>query len=141
MFVLELEPRFNDTDALGHINNASMVTWMEESRRPIFKIFNPTLSVSKWNLIIARVEMDYVAQCFFGKKVVIETGFEKIGNSSMIILHDMRQDGNVFARGKSVMVFFDYKKNCTRPIPQEIREALSTHFMEPSGSADTRHSA
>ena len=134
MFVLELEPRFNDTDALGHINNASMVTWMEESRRPIFKIFNPTLSVSKWNLIIARAEMDYISQCFFGKKVVIETGFEKIGNSSMVILHDMRQDGEIFASGKSVMVFFDYKANRSLPIPNNIREALSPHLVGPHGS-------
>ena len=130
MYVLEIEPRFNDTDALGHINNASMVTWMEESRRAVFKVFNPTLSIADWNLIIARVEMDYIAQCFFGRKVVIETGFEKIGSSSMILRHYMKQDNRTIARGKSVMVFFDYKKNCSVPIPDDIRDVFAPHLIE-----------
>ena len=36
MFTKTITPRFNDTDALEHINNASFVSWFEDARRPIF---------------------------------------------------------------------------------------------------------
>lgn len=55
MLELTFHPRFNDTDALGHINNASAASWFEEARRPIFEIFIPDLDPKKWNLILARI--------------------------------------------------------------------------------------
>ena len=37
MYKIEIDPRFKDTDALGHINNASFITWIEEARRRYLK--------------------------------------------------------------------------------------------------------
>ena len=124
MYTIKIEPRFNDTDALGHINNAAFITWIEESRRPIFKLFNRELSVSKWNLILARVEMDYLAQCYFGKTVVIETVVEKVGRSSVTLCHSLFQEETKTAQGKSTLVYFDYQKGTPLSIPEDIREAL-----------------
>ncbi len=130
MYTVKIEPRFHDTDALGHINNAAFITWMEESRRPIFRLFNRELSIAKWNLILARVEMDYLAQCYFGKSVVIETSVEKIGTSSLILCHCMFQDKIKTAQGKSVLVYFDYQKQTSLPISEDIRKKLSGHIKE-----------
>lgn len=127
MYKIEINPRFKDTDALGHINNASFITWIEEARTPIFKIFNPGLSVKDWNLIIARVEMDFLAQCYYGKKVVIDSFIEKIGTSSLTIYHKLFQEEVKVAQGKSILVHFDYNKNKSIPIPENIKEALKEY--------------
>ena len=129
MFSLKLDPRFKDTDGLGHINNGSMVTWMEEARRPVFLIFNPSLSLDRWNLIVARVELDFLSQCYFGKTVSLETGVETIGQSSLTLLHRMYQEKNPVAQGKSVLVHFDYGQKKSTPIPQEIRQKLEEHKL------------
>ena len=128
MYKIEINPRFKDTDALGHINNASFITWIEEARKPVFKEFNPNLSIEKWNLIIARVEMDFVAQCYYGKKVVINSSIEKIGTSSLTIYHDLFQEEAKIAQGKSVLVHFDYSKNKSVPIPEEVKQSLKKHL-------------
>ena len=128
MYQIEINPRFKDTDALGHINNASFITWIEEARRPVFKEFNPDLSIEKWNLIIARVEMDFVAQCYYGKKVVINSSIEKIGTSSLTIYHDLFQEETKIAQGKSILVYFDYTKNKSMPIPEDIKQSLKKHL-------------
>ena len=133
MYKMEIYPRFKDTDALGHVNNASFITWIEEARTPIFKVFNPELSVEKWNLIIARVEMDFLAQCYYGKKVVVDSCLEKIGTSSLTICHDLFQEKLKIARGKSIMVYFDYNKNKSLPIPESMKETLKPH-LKSSGS-------
>ena len=131
MYKIEINPRFKDTDALGHINNASFITWIEEARRPVFKEFNSELSIGKWNLIIARVEMDFVAQCYYGKKVVINSSVEKIGTSSLTIWHDLFQEDTKVAQGKSILIHFDYSKNKSVPIPEDIKQSLKKHLKNP----------
>jgi acyl-CoA thioester hydrolase len=118
-------PRFNDTDALGHINNASYSTWFEEARRPIFEIFIPDLDPKKWNLIIARVEIDYLAQGHYQKLTTIRTWVEKMGNSSFILLQEALQNDQVICRGKAFLVHFDYLNQKSVPIPEVHRSKLS----------------
>ena len=118
------QPRFNDTDALGHINNASLATWFEEGRRPIFELFVPDLDPKKWNLIIARVEIDYLAQGYYQKTTTIKTKVEKIGTSSFVLMQEALQDQKVISRGKTFLVHFDYAAQKSLPIPEAIKEKL-----------------
>lgn len=121
---MTFSPRFQDTDALGHINNASIATWFEEARRPIFEYFIPDLDPKKWNLIIARIEIDYMAQCYYQKDVTIKTSVEKIGNSSFVLIQEAIQEGKVTNKGKTFLVHFDYEKQKSVPIPEEIKKRL-----------------
>lgn len=117
-------PSFNDTDALGHINNASYSTWFEDARRPIFQLFVPDLDPKKWNLIIARVEIDFLAQGHFQKEATVRTWVEKIGNSSFVLQQEALQEGKVICRGKAFMVHFNYNTQKAEPIPDAIRSYL-----------------
>ena len=125
-----ITPRFNDTDALGHINNATFLSWFEDARRPIFELFVPNLEITQWNLIIARVEVDFLEQTKYEEDVKIETTFEKIGNSSMTIIQHAIQNGKKVASGKCIMIHFDYSENKSRPIPEEIRTKLVPHLIQ-----------
>ncbi|MBC77675.1 MAG: thioesterase [Halobacteriovoraceae bacterium] len=128
MVKMKIFPRFNDTDALGHINNASFASWFEEARRPLFEVFIPDLDPKKWNLIIAKIEIEYLAQTNFGQEVEIKTWLEKVGNSSMTVIQEAWQGGEHVAKGKSIMVHFDYDKQTSRPIPADIKDTLNKKF-------------
>ena len=130
MFDLELEPRFSDTDALGHISNTSLPVWFEQARTPVFRIFHPTLEVETWPLIIARLEVDLMAQSYWHMPVKIRTGIGKIGNSSFHVVQEAWQNGKQIARGVAVLIHFDYKAEKALPIPDEIRSELSAHRMD-----------
>jgi len=130
MFYLEIQPGFSDTDALGHISNTTLPVWFEQARMPLFKIFHPTLDVKTWPLIIARVEVDYVAQSFWDKPVEIRTGVGRVGNSSFQAVQEAWQDGKLIAKGTAVMIHFDYKTEKSLPIPQDIRSQLAEHVVE-----------
>ena len=124
MFKENLEPRFCDTDALGHINNTSYLEWFEGARRPLFKIFVPDLDPKKWNLIIARIELDFLAQGEFEKEIEIHTGVDKIGNSSFQIIQTAKQAGIEIAKCRSFMIHFDYKANKSIPLTNDIKDKL-----------------
>ena len=73
MFSMSIEPRFVETDALGHINNTVLPAWFEQARTPIFKICTPSLAIDKWELILAKIEVSFLGQIYYGKVVEIKT--------------------------------------------------------------------
>ena len=129
MFYLELEPRFSDTDALGHISNTTLPVWFEQARTPVFRIFHPTLEAETWPLIIARLEIDLMAQSYWHIPVKIKTGIGKIGNSSFHVIQEAWQGDKQIARGVAVLIHFDYETEKALPIPDDIKARLAEHAV------------
>lgn len=129
MFSMKVTPRFYETDALGHINNTVLSNWFETSREPVFRLFNPTLALKEWNLILARVAIDYVAQTHYGREVEVRSWIGKIGNSSFVVEQEAWQEGVCVARGQAVQVFFNYVTQKSEPIPAEFRALLEPHLQ------------
>jgi acyl-CoA thioester hydrolase len=130
MFHYTLQPRFSETDCLGHINNAVLPVWLEEARTDLFKLFNPSLAMKTWNLILRKYEVDLIAQIWREHRIEILTSIEKIGNSSLTVLQRVRQNGQEVAVGRTVLVHFDYEAARSVPIPEAIRVLLQPH-VEP----------
>lgn len=129
MFSYTITPRVADTDALGHINNTVLPCWFEEARTPLFRILNPTMDFSKWNLILAHMEVDYLRQIFFHSPVVVNTWISRMGNSSFDVTQELLQDGNVCARSKNIIVHFDFKTQKSLPIVGGMRDDLEKHLI------------
>jgi acyl-CoA thioester hydrolase len=129
MFTTKVSPRFGDADGLRHINNIALVEWFEVGRNPIFRIFTPDLDLSydKWKLILVRTEFDYIGEMYYGKDVEIKSYILKIGNTSFTIGHEAWQDNELKARGKAVLVHYDFEISKSKPIPEYIRKTLEKH--------------
>lgn len=129
MFTMTVSPRFAETDALGHINNTTIPIWFEHAREPIFRFFTPDLDHKKWRLILARVEVDFVAELFYGEEVEVKSWIEKIGNSSMTIAQEVWQGDRMGAKGRAVMIHYDYGSKQSVHIPEPIRQQLQDHLV------------
>ncbi len=130
MFSLSIMPRFAETDALAHINNTVIPVWFESARAGVFQIFNPSQDVHNWNLIIAKIEVNYLAQIHYPNEVEIRTHISKIGGASLTLFQEVWQDGERKAWGETVMVKFDYKSNKSDPINDAEREQLNLHLVD-----------
>lgn len=130
MFVETIQPRFAETDALGHINNASLPIWFEQSRTPIFKLFVPSLSPKEWNLILAKIEVEYTGELFYGSDVIVKTSISKIGNSSLQVYQEAWQHEQLCAKGLATMVHFNHSIKKSEPIPESIRSQLEAHMSQ-----------
>jgi len=124
MFTLVVSPRFYETDAFGHINNTVVPGWFETAREPVFKLFTDSDKMTKINLILARIEVDFVAQIYYGSEVTIKTGIEKIGNASFVVWHEAWQNGSCCAKGKAVQVYFNLDTQKSEPLPSQYRARL-----------------
>ena len=131
MFTEKVTPRFGDADGLRHINNTALVEWFEVGRNPIFRMFTPDLDLSyeKWKLILVRTEFDYIGQMYYGIDVEIRSYITHIGNSSFTIGHEAWQEGELKAKGKAVLVHFDFLNQKSVPIPEPIKTQLHEHLI------------
>ncbi|PJF33650.1 MAG: thioesterase [Phototrophicales bacterium] len=130
MFAIEINPRFCDTDAMGHINNTVLPVWFLEGRESILKIFNPSLSTEAVSLVLAKLEIEYLGEIFFGKPVEIRTFVLRIGTSSVLVGQEAWQDDTLKATATATMVNFDKATRKSLPIPGDVKERLAEHLLE-----------
>lgn len=123
----DVQMRFADTDALGHVNNGSFVLYAETARLQ----FLADLGTDVQGLILAHLAIDFRRQVLFGEPIVVESWVERIGTSSVTILHAIRAGEAVAAEVRSVVVSFDYEAQRARPWSDAMRVALSAHAAMP----------
>ena len=127
LFRTRIHPRFCDTDALGHIGNTVVPVWLLEGRESLLKLFVPDLDFRKSSLVVVRTEIDFLGELRFGADVEVATALEKIGNSSLVVLQDVHQDGEVRCRARTTMVNFDAQARKSQPITDAVRKQLEEH--------------
>jgi len=131
MFSLIVTPRFCDTDAMGHINNTVLPVWFLEGRESILRVFNPKMSTEDVSLVLAKLEIEYLGEIFFGKEIEIRTFVLRIGTSSVLVGQEAWQSDELRATSTATMVNFDKYTSTSVPIPGDTKERLSSHLLEP----------
>ncbi|PJG59862.1 acyl-CoA thioesterase [Aeromonas cavernicola] len=124
MLEMQIHPRFQETDALGHINNTVPAVWFESARDPLFRIFSPTLAVDDWHLIIAGYTVQFKRELFYGQPVLIKTGVCHIGTRSFTVWQEAWQDGELAVTCETSLIHFDYQTRQAQPLSNAQREAL-----------------
>ncbi|RKQ35764.1 acyl-CoA thioesterase [Oceanobacillus halophilus] len=128
MYSTIIEPRVSETDALGHINNTSLPVWFEAARNPIFKLFTPDMSFTKWTLILVNININYKDQIYFGDNVQIYTWVNRIGTSSLELYQEAYQNDRLCVTGNTVYVNYNLNAHKSTPIPNYIRTELENHM-------------
>ncbi|WP_111656015.1 acyl-CoA thioesterase [Isoalcanivorax indicus] len=124
MHCLTLTPRFYETDAFGHINNTVVAGWFETGRATVFELFAEADKPAVMPLILARIEVDFVGQIYYGAEVEIRTRVGELGNSSFEVLQEAWQKGALVARGRAVQVHFDHATQRSAPLSDDKRRLL-----------------
>jgi len=128
MFSELITPRFSDTDALGHINNTMVPIWFEGARDPVFKLFMPKLDIKNWQLILAKVTVEYHGQIFYGYPIELRTYISRVGGSSFDVYQELWQNDKKCASGTAVMVHFCYQEQVSKKIPEGIKIVMQQHL-------------
>jgi acyl-CoA thioester hydrolase len=129
MFSEKLMPRFSDTDALGHINNTLLPVWFEGARDPVFRFFMPELDTKNWQLILAKIDVEFHAQLYYGEEIEIRTYIGRIGGSSFTVYQEAWQKNKKCASGTAVMVHFCFENQSSLKIPEQIKIEMKAHLF------------
>ena len=124
-FAITISPRLYETDALGHINNATIAAWFEVVRVRFLESLaedSPDI-VKSW--ILASVHIDFVGETFYGSDVTAKITDAGIGNSSFTLHTEMVQGERETVRGKAVLVYRGPQGKSPTRIPDSLREKLA----------------
>ena len=116
----DIQVRFADTDALGHLNNASYALYGEYARIQFLKALDTDVQA----LILAHLSLDFRKQVRFGEEVTVKTWVERVGSSSITLAQEVLAEGEVACTVGSVVVHFDYEAQKAKKIPDGVRETL-----------------
>jgi acyl-CoA thioester hydrolase len=125
MFLHKERVRFRDLDALGHVNNAVFLTYIESARVAFLIDLGAATTLEDMAIIVARIEIDFRAPVGFGEEVEIEVRASRFGDKSFDLDYELRVGGKIVAEAKSVLVGYDYDKGETVTIPDDWRERLA----------------
>ena len=121
----EIEIRWRDLDAFGHVNHIVFLTYLEEARD---EWLGRTLSdpVLVWGYVLARVEIDYKRELKLeDDKVVARCALERLGTKSVTTTESIvTRDGETAAEAKAVLVAREEETGQSRVISDEERAAF-----------------
>mgnify|MGYP003794525845 FL=1 len=126
-----VQVRFSDLDMARHVHNAVYLQYFELGRMDLLRQFmQPDHDWVHTGLILARNEVDHRKPIHLADPVQVQTWCGKIGSKSFDLNYQVQhaKDGSVFAEGRSVMVCFDYSRQCSIEVPAAWRTALA-RFM------------
>ena len=127
--------RWDDLDAMGHVNNAKYLTFAQEARfewsfvQPSQKNNRPGIL----EMVVAHADVDFLAPIFEGGIYVdVSLWVSRIGKSSFDMIYEILREDAVLARVKTVQVAVDESVAKSRPLNKDEREFLEKYLEQES---------
>ena len=119
--------RWDDLDAMGHVNNAKYLTYVQEARVEMLwrtrtdAGLEPVLS----DMVVAHAEVDYLLPIYEGAiNIDCDIWVGRIGGASFDMFYELRSSLGLHARVKTVQVGVDTATMKSRRLTDEERDYL-----------------
>ena len=121
------EVRWSDQDLLGHVNNARMITLIEECR--VRWLHEEKASrITGGGMLVASQSIDYLLPVMYGPELTMTLSVKRIGNSSFTVNTRGDQSGKQVFDSDVVLVHLNRETGRPSPIVEDIRELLKSYL-------------
>ena len=122
----DIQVRFRDTDAMGHVNNAVYLSWLEVARFDYWKRVTGHSDFRKVDIILARVEIDYRAPATVDTALRVWVRVPEVRRSSFLMEYLIEEKGTarVMAEARTVQACYDYAANKVKRVDEEFRRRV-----------------
>ena len=124
--------RWDDIDALGHVNNAKYLTYAQEARFhwSFYQFYERNETPYFIDMVVARAEADFVVPIYEGGLFVdVHIWVESVGTSSFVLNYEISSNGVLHARIKTVQVAISLQTKKSRPLADTEREFLKEYLL------------
>lgn len=126
--VRDLQPRFRDTDAMGHINNAVYVTYLEVARQHYWQALDAESDYRRVPFILAGVKIDFRSEALMKETLTLAIRCAWVGNKSFGFEYEIREKASqrLVVEASSVQVCYDYGTKTSMAVPADLRRRLES---------------
>ena len=130
-YTTELDVRFRDLDAMGHVNNAVYATYLEQARAEYYADVID-VSLSAVDTVLVNLSIAYQRPVTAEETVTVAFGVGNLGESSIPMEYEVRTENGAAATAETVQIAFDRETGESRSIPQEWRDRI-TRYAQSDG--------
>ncbi len=127
----QVEVRFVDIDAMGHVNNANYATYFEEARVAYFRTALSGELADRplgraFPFILLDLYCRYLSPVRAGEVLDVGIRLSRLGGKSCDFeyLITARGDGRAVATGRTTQVYYNYEEERTERVPEDLRAAF-----------------
>jgi acyl-CoA thioester hydrolase len=127
---------YHHLDVLGHLNHAAYFPFMETLRCEYYLPLVGGPDPSHLDIILAEASCRFLAPARYGDVLVGEVAPARpLGRTSVTLLYRFRNPDRTidYARGRTVVVCYDYAKGVKKEITPALRAKLERDAVEPVG--------
>lgn len=126
---LDLRVRFRDADAMGHVNNAVYLSYLEEARLEYFRRVFGAKRPADIGFIVARVEIDYRSPALIGEILTAGVKVSRLGGASFAMDYAIIEKASrrLVAEARSVQVCYDYGMGKVQKMKPELVRKMREH--------------
>lgn len=124
---LPLQIRFNDIDALGHVNNSIYFNFYDLGKAGYFQtVRKMPVDWQKSDIVVANLSANFFAPIFFNEEIAVRTTVTEIGNKSFHVFQQIvnTKTKQIKSDCTTIMVGFDLQHNAAKEISDEWKEAI-----------------
>ena len=126
-YTTEIDVRFRDIDAMGHVNNAVYATYVEQARTEYYRdVLAADLSGTATVLASLSIDFRRAVELTDGT-VTVSIDVAELGRTSITMTHEVRTGGQVVADAEATIVTLDPDSGEPTPIPDEQRSAMTSY--------------
>lgn len=116
---------WGDMDALGHVNNSRYFDYFQEARIEWLQSCDLDMTQTTGPVVI-HVACTFLKPVVYPAQLTLKSSIHSLGQTSMMMDHELYQANVLMAHGVSKIVWVDYSLNKSIPLPLKIREIYST---------------
>lgn len=127
---LPVQIRFNDIDALGHINNNIYFSFFDLGKTNYFDVIRPTaVSWTEGLIVVAHINVDFLSPIYYKESIAVDTKVIRLGDKSGVFLQQIRNIKNdeIKCRCESTFVTYNADTQSSMHIPDVWRKAISKY--------------
>jgi acyl-CoA thioester hydrolase len=117
--------RFADQDPLGHVNNAAIGVYFEQSRCEHLLPLVRAAGGPDMDFVLARIVIDFVKEIRYPGAVDVGLRVTRLGNKSFILANGVFQGSVCHATAEATLVFFDTELRSAVAPPPAVRAELA----------------
>lgn len=128
IFSYSMDVRWRELDALGHVNNAQYLSYVEETRVQWFNAMHNNWQAGLSAPIVAGIHVDFRKPLHWPEQICVQLFASKKGTKSVTIGHHIisaKQPNLVYAEGYTVLVWVN-KNGETTALPEYVTKLFNT---------------
>ena len=124
LYRLDLDVRWGDMDALGHVNNCLYFRYFEQTRVAWYASLGIAAGGAREMTVVVDNHAEYLRPLVHPARATVRMAGRDPGRSSFVSTYELEAGGELCTRGSAKIVWVDVASGRSTPLPERVRRLL-----------------